>query len=380
VLSLLFVSLFLPLYSIGRSDADHGGAPSSTAKCQTLSFVLRAAEEERASLNRLRASEVRGNIGAGPSRRRQVGDAAASLDRSMSSPFPFRFAARSSRYLFVTLLLCASRPAFAEPQSNRAAVAESDAKARARRSFEQGQVHYDLGEYDLAIASFREAYELSLAPALLFNIAQAHRLKGDCAQALEVYRHFLRRDPDSVHRGDAEAQIKSLREQCRPAAGDAVATGTPAAPPAASAETASGPATKRPDGLSSGPPTPMGVPNAIHATSPGRARVVLVVWSSAVVLVGAAVAVHLWNDGRYDQWHDEDRRLYAPPPAGTSPSDWVRRQNDNDDLLQSIKRTDRVELGLALTAGACVLTGAALTMLWQPLSFSNNQVALKGTW
>src|SRR5262252_1876052 len=74
------------------------------------------------------------------------------------------------------------------------------ANKEAREFYSRGQIHYSLGEYDQAVAAFRRAYELSAAPGLLFNIAQAHRLNGQCKEALAVYRHFTRLVPDSEYR------------------------------------------------------------------------------------------------------------------------------------------------------------------------------------
>ncbi len=122
----------------------------------------------------------------------------------------------NARVLAALALLCATNASIAraEPPEPAPSSSTGDAKTHAKRLFEQGQAHYDLGEYDEAIAAFREAYEISSAPALLFNIAQSHRLKGDCARALQVYRHFVRLDPDSSHRVAAENQISLLTAQC----------------------------------------------------------------------------------------------------------------------------------------------------------------------
>jgi tetratricopeptide (TPR) repeat protein len=64
-----------------------------------------------------------------------------------------------------------------------------------RALYEQGKVHYQLREYREAIDAFTEAYRLSRRPQLLFNIAQAHRLGGNCAAAARFYRTFLDASP-----------------------------------------------------------------------------------------------------------------------------------------------------------------------------------------
>jgi hypothetical protein len=57
---------------------------------------------------------------------------------------------------------------------------------------------------------------MSRLPGLLFNIAQAYRLRahpGDCTIALERYRKFIELDPKSARRAAAEGLIREL-EPC----------------------------------------------------------------------------------------------------------------------------------------------------------------------
>jgi tetratricopeptide (TPR) repeat protein len=86
--------------------------------------------------------------------------------------------------------------------------AEGDAK----QLTEQGLAHYNVGEYDKAIDEFKRAYLISKTPALLFNIAQAQRLKGDCKEALQSYKAYLRADP-SANRQKIDARIAEM-EKC----------------------------------------------------------------------------------------------------------------------------------------------------------------------
>jgi tetratricopeptide (TPR) repeat protein len=87
---------------------------------------------------------------------------------------------------------------------------ESENDRRARELYEKGNTHYDLAEYDLAIAAFKEAYTLSNRPALLYNIAQAYRQKGDCENALKFYQNYLRLDPQSSKRKKVEERIVEM--------------------------------------------------------------------------------------------------------------------------------------------------------------------------
>ena len=83
----------------------------------------------------------------------------------------------------------------------------------AREHYKKGATHFDLGEYDAAIDEFKQAYELSSAPGLLFNIAQAQRLKKDYEQALQSYKRFVRLAPDAPNRADAEQWITELEKK-----------------------------------------------------------------------------------------------------------------------------------------------------------------------
>ena len=88
----------------------------------------------------------------------------------------------------------------------------SQAEGDAKQLTEQGLAHYNVGEYDKAIDEFKRAYLISKTPSLLFNIAQAQRLKGDCKEALQSYTAYLRADP-SANRAKIEARIAEM-EKC----------------------------------------------------------------------------------------------------------------------------------------------------------------------
>jgi tetratricopeptide (TPR) repeat protein len=85
---------------------------------------------------------------------------------------------------------------------------------KARNLAEGAARHYDLAEYDDAIELLKEAYRLSEAPGLLFNIAQAYRKKGDCDQALLFYQNYLRVRPEARDRTEVEARISQM-DRCR---------------------------------------------------------------------------------------------------------------------------------------------------------------------
>jgi tetratricopeptide (TPR) repeat protein len=230
----------------------------------------------------------------------------------------------------------------------------TDAEKQARALYAQGQIHYSLGEYEQAIAHFRGAYELTSAPGLLFNIAQAHRLNGQCKQALEIYRHFVRLAPSAEYRGEADTQIAALTLRC----------GTPMPTPSAGAET-SRPAPKAED-------TPATLLVASQPTAPSerpsrwskqrRTATGLLAGGAAVGI--AAGIVYRWNDGRYDQWRDEDQQL-SSSPSGASGDAWIAAQQRNDTLLHSIQRTDTVSITLVGVSVAAVIASAVIAIIFE---------------
>jgi tetratricopeptide (TPR) repeat protein len=96
------------------------------------------------------------------------------------------------------------------------AVAEPAVPAQARALAERGRIAHDRGDYPAAIAAFTEAYALAPSPALLFDLAQAYRLAGRCADAAVMYRRYLANDPDPEARALAETQLEAV-EHCRAA-------------------------------------------------------------------------------------------------------------------------------------------------------------------
>lgn len=61
----------------------------------------------------------------------------------------------------------------------------------AREKFSEGNLAYDLGEFDRALKAFSEAYRLKPLPAFLFNIAQCHRQLNNPSRASFFYRRYL---------------------------------------------------------------------------------------------------------------------------------------------------------------------------------------------
>lgn len=80
--------------------------------------------------------------------------------------------------------------------------------------YDEGQRAYENGAFATAVAKWKQSYELSGAPGLLFNVAQALRLGGDCAGALSTYRRFVEIDPTADQRVLADDFVRELEPKC----------------------------------------------------------------------------------------------------------------------------------------------------------------------
>ena len=85
------------------------------------------------------------------------------------------------------------------------------APSEAERLYKEGQTAYDDKRFDDAITAWSKAYELSHLPGLVFNLAQAYRLHGDCDKAVETYQKFIDLDPKSKQRTAAEGFLHELQ-------------------------------------------------------------------------------------------------------------------------------------------------------------------------
>ena|SRR6266850_2241403 len=95
-------------------------------------------------------------------------------------------------------------------------VAHADDKAKAKALYDEGLRHYNVAEYTQAIDAWKQAYLLSKKPLLLFNIAQAYRLSGDCAQALTFYDSYTRDEPDLHNQDELDQAVAACKNPAKP--------------------------------------------------------------------------------------------------------------------------------------------------------------------
>jgi hypothetical protein len=93
------------------------------------------------------------------------------------------------------------------------AFADDAATEQARQHYQQAQQAYDIGHWDEAIAEYEKAYSFRHDPTFLYNMAQANRRKGDAQRALDLYKNYLVKVPDSPQRAEIEDRIRVLQKQ-----------------------------------------------------------------------------------------------------------------------------------------------------------------------
>ena len=69
-------------------------------------------------------------------------------------------------------------------------------EALARARYAEGNVAYNVGAFDRALAAYADAYEAKPLPGFLFNMAQCHRQLGHDERAAFFYRRYLDLAPD----------------------------------------------------------------------------------------------------------------------------------------------------------------------------------------
>ena len=116
-----------------------------------------------------------------------------------------------ARSIIVAATIAATIPV--APAFAQAEVSSSTIPAKARMLADRGRAFHDAGDYAHAIAAFTQAYVMAPSPALLFNLAQAYRLLGNCDDAALLYRRYLATGPRPEERTLAEAHLAKV-ERC----------------------------------------------------------------------------------------------------------------------------------------------------------------------
>ena len=76
----------------------------------------------------------------------------------------------------------------------------------------QGLSAYQAGRYDTAIRKFAAAMDTNPSPELIYYAAQAYRLKGDRAKAVDLYAKYLEVAPHGPAANACHAELEKLRD------------------------------------------------------------------------------------------------------------------------------------------------------------------------
>jgi tetratricopeptide (TPR) repeat protein len=211
---------------------------------------------------------------------------------------------RGWRFLAVTLVALAV---------GGRAVAAAEPSA-ARKAYDEATAAFGLGRYAEAAEKYEAAFSLRPDPALLYDAAQAYRLAGNRARALELYRNYLRLYPDRQNADEARNHVAALSKAI-----EDEKSGPPAPPVATAPETSPPPLETAPPPPETAPPPPA-VPPALvpqpppapgpaamlaepptaeppAAVPPANGRSWIWIAVGAAVVVGGAVAVVLATRG-----------------------------------------------------------------------------------
>lgn len=121
---------------------------------------------------------------------------------------------------------------------------------KAKKAFGEGKKAFDAGDFPEAIQKFKESYNLSKNPKLLYNVAIANESAGQDDIALFYYRKFLTdAAPDDAQRADAETRKMALELKFG-------GGGTTAPTPPAGGNVTTPPAGGNTTGTEPTPPTP----------------------------------------------------------------------------------------------------------------------------
>jgi tetratricopeptide (TPR) repeat protein len=117
---------------------------------------------------------------------------------------------RLASALAIALIALGSSIAFAQSDADEDFLA-GGADDEAHALFAAGEVAYREGRYENALHYFRQAYDLSHRPVLLYNIgAAADRLRRD-DETIAAFEQYLAEIPDASNRGEVEARLSVLR-------------------------------------------------------------------------------------------------------------------------------------------------------------------------
>jgi hypothetical protein len=111
----------------------------------------------------------------------------------------------TTRPIALSLLVALAPVTFSFPLQAQVAAADEATTSMARARFKEGVEYYDKGEFELARASFLQAYALKKHPALLLNLAWSCLKSGHPLEAQRYFKQFLAEGKEMTDRQRADA-------------------------------------------------------------------------------------------------------------------------------------------------------------------------------
>jgi hypothetical protein len=134
----------------------------------------------------------------------------------------------------------------------------------ARRHFESGVAYLEESDLENAMKAFQKAYDLSLRPTILLNIATVQERRGDLAAAIKALDGYLSAEPHGEHAATTRLRIQNLQKRLDAQEADASPAPAPPPPPPATAN----PPTAPPAPIPAAPPPPAPVHVAADESAP----------------------------------------------------------------------------------------------------------------
>ena len=215
---------------------------------------------------------------------------------------------------------------------------------KAAALFDEGKRHFDIAEYSAAVATWKQAYLLSNEPLLLFNIGQAYRLAGNCAEANRFYLNYKRIVPKPANTVELDAAMAKCAG-VEPATGESEAlpptTGEPKPPEPK-------PEPPRPPPVATQAPAPAPVPPATVDEGSNLRSTGLIVGGAGVALGATAVFFALQASSHASTVESQPNRTTWSPTLANEQSTGQRDQT----------------VSRVLGIGGVVAIAAGATMWW----------------
>jgi tetratricopeptide (TPR) repeat protein len=96
---------------------------------------------------------------------------------------------------------------------NAGAEAHAALGGEARKFFQRGVKLYRAGQFEAAAAAFGQAWQLSNAPELHYNLAMTAQQLGHAQDAYDHYRAYLTALPEAPDRREVETRLADLRTE-----------------------------------------------------------------------------------------------------------------------------------------------------------------------